>query len=183
VGQECTTDDSADSCTTRPRQLFRHLPRERYQPLHAETKRTDHGREVFGGGGITPDFRSQIRKMNEFEIAMARGYAFQSYAQQYTLQHPNLEKGWEPTDAIVEDFRGFLSREQIEFPEEAFAENTDIVKRMLKREVYISAYDLDEGERVRFELDPDVQQAVDLLPKAKDLLNSPAPTESVVAVR
>ena len=156
---------------------------ERYQPLHAETKRTDRGREVFGGGGITPDFRSQLHKMNEFEIAMARSYAFQSYAQQYTLQHPNLEKGWQPTDAIVEDFRGFLTREQIEFPEAAFTENTDFVKRMLKREVYISAYDLDEGERVRFELDPDVQGALDLLPKAKELLDSPVSKESVVAGR
>jgi carboxyl-terminal processing protease len=156
---------------------------ERYQPSHAETKRTDRGREVFGGGGITPDFRSQLHKMNEFEIAMARAYAFQSYAQQYTLQHPNLERGWQPTDAIVEDFREFLTREKIEFPEASFNENRDFVKRMLKREVYISAYDLDEGERVRFELDPDVQGALDLLPKAKELLDSPTSTGSIVAER
>ncbi len=156
---------------------------ERYQPSHAEVRRTDRGREVFGGGGITPDFRSQLHKMNEFEIAMARSYAFQSYAQQYTLRHPNLERGWEPTNAIVEDFHQFLTREQIEFPEAAFNENTDFVKRMLKREVYISAYDLDEGERVRFELDPYVQGALQLMPKAKELLDSPGSTSSLVAER
>ena len=50
--------------------------------------------------------------------------------------------------------------------------STDYIKRMLKREVYVSAYDLDEGLRIKHTLDPDVQQAVELLPKAAEMLKS-----------
>jgi len=43
---------------------------------------------------------------------------------------------------------------------------------VLTTEVYISAFDLDEGQRVKHSLDPIVQQALELLPKAKALLES-----------
>ena len=43
---------------------------------------------------------------------------------------------------------------------------------MVKREVYVSAYDLSEGERVKHTLDPDVQQALELMPKAAEMLKS-----------
>jgi carboxyl-terminal processing protease len=154
---------------------------EKYQPSSEDLRRTDRGRQVFGGGGITPDFRSQAQKFNDFQLTLARSFAFQTYAQEYTLQRPNLAAGWDATDLIIEDFRQFLRREEVEFQQVDFDQNIDYMKRMLKREVYVSAYDLDEGERVRFELDPDVQQALGLLPKAKDLLEGRA--GSLVAER
>ena len=58
--------------------------------------------------------------------------------------------------------------------------NIDFIKRFLKREVYIAAYDLDEGERVYYELDPEVQKGLELLPKAEELLMS---GKSLVAQR
>jgi carboxyl-terminal processing protease len=144
-----------------------------YQPKTDEVRLTDNGRRVFGGGGITPDVRLAERKLNEFQITLGRNYAIQTFAQEYTLKHPRLAKDWEATDAIIEEFRQFLYREKIEFKEADFAENIDHVKRLLKREVYVSAYDLDEGEKVRYTLDPDVQKAIEVLPKAKELLESP----------
>jgi hypothetical protein len=76
------------------------------------------------------------------------------------------------TPEIVEEFRQFLYREKIEFVEADFSANTDFIARMVKREVYVSAYDLAEGERVKHTLDPDVQEALKLMPQAKDLLKS-----------
>ena len=155
--------------------------REQYQPTHEDVRRTDHGRQVFGGGGITPDYPSSDYTLSSFEIDMVRAYAFQTFAQVYTLGNPDLPRGWEPTDLIVEEFRQFLYRENIEFTEQDFSENLDAIKRNLKREVYVSAYDYDEGEQVRFELDPQVQEAVKFLPQAKELLESPQ--SSLVAER
>ena len=143
-----------------------------YQPKTDDVKLTDQGRRVYGGGGITPDVRIAQAKLNEFQIMLWRTYSLQMFAQEYTLAHTDLAPGWEATDEIVEELRQFLYREKTEFAEADLSENTDYIKRMLKREVYVSAYDLDEGERIKHTLDPDVQQAVELLPKAAEMLKS-----------
>jgi carboxyl-terminal processing protease len=145
---------------------------DQYEPRTDEVKLTDQGRRVYGGGGITPDVRIVESKLNEFQITLWRSYSLQTFAQEYTLQHPNLEPNWEATDAVLEEFRQFLYREKVEFSEADFSENADYIKRTLKREVYVSAYDLHEGEYVKHTLDPDVQKALDLLPDAKELLES-----------
>ena len=146
---------------------------EQYQPTNSEVRRTDQGRQVFGGGGITPDVVLEDQRLSDFQIALLRTHAaFATYAQEYTLQHPDLAPGWEATDKILEDFRQFLLREKISFREVDFIENTDFIRRFLIREVYVSAYDLEEGEKVYYQKDPDVERALELLPKAQELLHS-----------
>ena len=146
---------------------------EQYQPTNSEARQTDQGRQVFGGGGITPDVVLEDQRLNDFQIALLRTHAaFATYAQEYTLQHPDLAPGWEATDKILEDFRQFLLREKISFTEVDFIENTDFIRRFLIREVYVSAYDLEEGEKVYYQKDPDVERALELLPKAQELLHS-----------
>ena len=145
---------------------------ESYEPQTDDVRLTDNGRRVFGGRGITPDVRLAEPKLNDFQIGLGRQYAIQTYAQEYTLKHTDLGASWEPTDLIIEDFRQFLYREKIEFEEADFGGNLDYIRRVLKTAVYISAFDLDEGQRVKHSLDPIVQQAVELLPKAKQLLES-----------
>ena len=145
---------------------------ERFQPETDEVRLTDQGRRVFGGGGIAPDVHFEEQKSNEFQRTLRfRFAAFSNFAQEYSLEHPDLTEGWEPTDLVLEEFRQFLYREEIPFQEVDFIENVDFVKRFLKREVYIAAYDLEVGERVYYELDPDVQRALELIPEAKALLN------------
>ncbi len=58
------------------------------------------------------------------------------------------------------------------FTEAEFTQDADWIKRLLKREMYITAFNLDESERVAIETDPEVEQAVDAMPKAKALLDS-----------
>ena len=40
----------------------------------------------------------------------------------------------------------------------------------LKREMYVTAFNVDESDRVRIEQDPEVTKAVDAMPKAQELL-------------
>jgi len=141
-----------------------------YQPANEEVRHTDHGRLVFGGGGITPDVVFEDRRLNDFQIKMRNTYAFETFAQVYTLNNPDIQPGWEVTGGILDQFRAFLQDEEIEFDEQAFEENLDYVKRWIKREVYVSAFDYDEGRKVYLRLDPDVQKAVELLPRARKLL-------------
>jgi len=145
-----------------------------YKPKTDEVKTTDAGRTVFGGGGITPDIQISEQRLNDFQIDLRRAFAIENFAQHYVVTHPDMPKGWEPDSDVVEQFRQFLHAEEFEFDEVDFSDNVDFITRFLKREVYVSAYDLDEGEKVYYELDPDVEKALDALPKAKQLLESPS---------
>jgi carboxyl-terminal processing protease len=145
---------------------------EHFKPAHEDVRLTDQGRQVFAGGGITPDVKVTEEKMSDFQVQMRRTAVFSTFAQVFTLKNPNLPKGWEPTDAAIDEFRQFLYSEKIEFKEVDFIENRDFIRRFLKREVYVAAYDLDEGLRVFYELDPEVQQALKLMPQAEALLKN-----------
>ena len=143
---------------------------EGFEPKQDEVKLTDKGRRVFAGGGITPDVTLETRRPNDFQWMLIRQFTISTFAQDYTREHPDLPTGWEVSDAVIEEFRIFMNNEKVEYDQAAFIENVEFMKRFIKREIYNSAYDIEEGQRVYYELDPDVQEAVKLLPKAKELL-------------
>ena len=85
---------------------------------------------------------------------------------------PELPKGWEPTDEIINEFRLFLEAQKATFAPADFAANRDWVKKELKREMYITAFSQDESQRVAIEQDPEVLKAIDSMPKAKALVDN-----------
>ena len=143
---------------------------QQYKPATDQIRLTGQGRTVYGGGGITPDLKLENQKLNEFQIKLRRNYAFSNFAQEYTLKNSDLASGWEPDEIAITQFQKFLTKEKILFEESNLIENKDFIKRFLKREVYVSAYDLDKGNKVYYQLDPDVQKALGLLPDARLLL-------------
>ena len=143
---------------------------EHYKPTRDDVRLTDRGRQVYGGGGITPDLEIEQHRMNDVEIKLRTEFAFENFAQQYTLDRTELPEGWEPTPEVVESFKAFLAKEEVEVTDEQFQANLDYIKRFIKRAVYISAYDMDQGEKVYYQLDPDVEKALEALPQAAALL-------------
>lgn len=153
---------------------------EGYRPQRDGVRLTDKGRRVFAGGGITPDIEFEEQRANDFQWLLARRYAIDTFAQDYSRENSDLPTGWDVTDEIIEEFRQFLVGEEVEFEDADFEANLDYIRRFIKREVYNSAFDIEEGQRVYYELDPDVQQAIKSLPRAQQLLED---AESLVAFR
>ncbi len=145
--------------------------RDQHRAAKLEAKLTDSGRTVYGGDGITPDVQLPRHTADHFQSELLRRFAFFNYATHYFATHESLPANWDTDEAALEDFRQFLTSEKISFTSAEFARNQDFIRRFLKREMYIHAYDLDAGERVKAERDPDVQAALDLLPKAQQLAN------------
>lgn len=143
-----------------------------YRPQRDGVRLTDKGRQVFAGAGITPDIELEEQKLNDFQWLLARNYAISTFAQDYSRERPDLPMGWDVTDEVLEEFRGFLESEEIEFEDADFDANLDYMRRFIKQQVYNSAYDVEHGQRVFYELDPDVQQALEALPRAQRLLES-----------
>ena len=138
----------------------------------ADVKMTDAGRTVYGGGGITPDEKFVAPKLNKFQIEVLRNQGFFNFSAKYFgPTEAKLPKGWEPTEALVNDFHKFLLDQKIQFTEGEFTENHQWVKDNLKREMYITAFSIDESDHVRIEQDPEVTKAIESMPKAQELLD------------
>jgi carboxyl-terminal processing protease len=131
---------------------------------------TDSGRTVYGGGGITPDEKFTAPKYNKFQTEVLRKYAFFSFtAKHFGAKEAKLPKGWAPDATLMNEFHQYLLKENVPFTEAEYAENQQWVKDQLRREMYITAFGVDEARRLGIETDPLVLKAVDSLDKAKSL--------------
>jgi carboxyl-terminal processing protease len=138
-----------------------------------DVKMTDSGRTVYGGGGITPDEKYAPPKLDHLQIALLSKSAFFNFSRNYFGQHDaKLPKGWSPDLTILNEFHDYLLKQNYEFTEAEFTQDHDWIMRDLKDEMYKTAFNLDESERVSIESDPEVERAVDAMPKAKALLDS-----------
>jgi len=160
-----------------------------------EIRTTDSGREVFGGGGITPDVVVPMRELNRFEATLTSKDVFFQYARRLTSGQVPAASNFqlpikndevavdretsnqalpelEINDAILEDFKQYLRDRNIEFTEEEVSENVDFISRRIRQEVLTSSYGLQEGFRVAIQGDTQVLKALEMLPKAKTLMQS-----------
>jgi|SRR5579862_974148 len=140
-------------------------------PANKEVRLTDSGRTVFGGGGITPDIKIPPVKSTRFEDTLLQKYAFFNFAAHY-LNGRSVDKNFQVTDAILQDFRKFLDAQKIPYTEAEVNEGLDWIKSQIKTELFIAQFGQQEGLRVRAETDPQIISALGLLPKAKELADN-----------
>jgi len=143
------------------------------QKNEKDVKTTDSGRTVYGGGGITPDEKYEPPMLNAFQIAVRRKDSFFNFSARFFGKRGDakLPQGWAPDAAVLDQFKAFLKEKEVAYTDADFNANRDWVTGELKREMYITAFDTDQAERVKIEQDPMVAQAINSLPKAKDLLS------------
>jgi len=158
-----------------------------------ETKHTDSGRAVLGGGGITPDITVPARELTRFEALLTSKDVFFEYARRLTsgqvaaasdFQVPvknnelpatgakagsSLAK-FEVTDAILDDFKTFLRSKKVEFTDADLSGDLDFIRRRIKQEVFNSTLGLQEGFKVAIQGDNQVLKALEVMPEAKTLM-------------
>ncbi|HKO03241.1 MAG TPA: S41 family peptidase [Candidatus Acidoferrales bacterium] len=144
-----------------------------------EIKLTDGGRQVTGGGGITPDVVVAEPKFNAFQTMLFRRRALLPYevgvgdfATYYLAQNPTVTREFSADDAVMNDFRRFLEKQKITYTEADLAENLDWVKRKIKREIFLSMFGQAESYKVELENDIQTQRAIDELPQARALYDN-----------
>ena len=142
-----------------------------YRPGNGDAHLTTNGRRVYGGGGIAPDVRlPELDVRTDLRRSLDEQRAFEGYAQEFSLEQPEIPAGWEPDEQILADFRRYLESEGIPFGESDFEEERDYLYRLVNKHIHIACKNLYEGWRADAELDPAIRQAVDLLPQARALL-------------
>src|SRR5206468_12594649 len=133
-----------------------------------EVKMTDAGRTVYGGGGITPDVKFDTPKPTKFEDLLLQKYAFFNFAKHYLLNR-HIQKNFEVDDAVLQDFRKFLTDQNIQFNEADLVEGAPWIKSRIKSELFVSEFGQQEGLKIAAETDPETTRALELMPQAKAL--------------
>jgi len=150
---------------------------ERKVPDHpSEVKLTDSGRQVTGGGGITPDINVPAPKLTKFEETLLRADVFfpfeagvGGFTRYYLGTRPSITKSFEVDDTVMRELRAYMSKRSVHFTEPEISENLDWIKRKIKQEVFLSSFGQQEGFKVQLEADPQVQKAVEAVPQARAL--------------
>jgi carboxyl-terminal processing protease len=156
-------------------------------PQKPEVKLTDGGRQVFGGGGITPDQVIAMPKPNEFEeMLLRRGvfYPFPSgvgdFARYYLGSRPAITKEFSPDDSVIAQLRKFLDQQHIKYTDQEIQANDSWLKWEIKREVFTTIFGLNEGYKVALQNDAQLDKGIEMIPQAKALY---ANVRKVVAQR
>jgi carboxyl-terminal processing protease len=150
---------------------------ERKVPDHpTEIRQTDSGRQVTGGGGITPDILVAMPKPTKFQQALYRDDVFfpaeqgvAGFTRYYLGTKPSVTHNFEVDDIVLRQFKDYLAKHNVKYTEAEYDENLDWIKRKIKQEVFMSAYGTQEGFKVLLEADPQVQKAVESIPQARAL--------------
>jgi carboxyl-terminal processing protease len=145
-------------------------------PPPTEVKLTDSGRQVTGGGGITPDVAGVQPKIDPFQEMIFRRDVFFGYpggvggfTTYFLGTKPEITKDFAPDEDTLKIFLAYLNKEKIKYADADIAQHLSWIKREIKKEAFISVFGLTEGYKVDLEEDAQLQKAVESLPQARAL--------------
>jgi carboxyl-terminal processing protease len=133
-----------------------------------EVKLTDSGRTVYGGGGITPDVKIQAPKSTPFQDLLLDRDAFQSFAEVYIAKH-TIAKDFAVSDDVLKDFKDYLASQHYDYTPQEFSNNLEWTKVNIRSKLDEIQFGYTQGLKVQENWDPEVQQAVNLIPQAAQL--------------
>lgn len=141
-----------------------------------EVRLTDSGRQVTGGGGITPDVVVPAPKINKFQEALFRADVLFPYelgvggfTRYYLGTKPQITKKFEVDQQVLAEFRKFLSKRNVHYTEQEWTDNLSWIQRKVKQEIFLSTFGLQESYKVGLDQDIQVQKAIDAIPQARAL--------------
>jgi carboxyl-terminal processing protease len=143
--------------------------------------KTDHGRTVYGGGGIYPDVRAATRtplppwvgQVGEGAIALRWAAARVSASPNEYASLDALAVAGPLPDATLGEFRKFALAQGVTIP--AGAEADKLLNRILLPRIADAKWGDAGFYRMRALLDSEVSAALDALPKATQLATAPGP--------
>ncbi|MEE9269944.1 MAG: S41 family peptidase [Candidatus Krumholzibacteria bacterium] len=130
--------------------------------------RTAAGRDVFGGGGITPDLAFEPQKYGELERRLERDALFFSFAIDYSTSH-KVGRDFRVTPQVLVSFKQLLADREFEYEEEKFKESEDYIKRAITREIVSKNFGRKDMYRVMLKHDVEFQHVLRIFKEAPTL--------------
>src|SRR5579884_1268368 len=136
-----------------------------------DMKKTDSGRTVYGGDGITPDEKFTEATVGPYGSTVAANLGAFFYAVDYFGTHPTkLDRSFRPDDAMMTSFRTFLEGRGITATDAEFAADKEWLRERLREELFVTAFSKERAEQVALENDPELGRAVRSMVQSRALL-------------
>ena len=135
-----------------------------------EVRLTDGGREVYGGGGIDPDIREPEPKLTSTQETLTQRGAFFNFGKYYLGVHKTIPRDFQVTENVIEEFKQFLEKENIQISDEDLQANLDFINKRIQLQLVTVIFGEHEAARISVENDDLVQKALEHLPQARELL-------------
>lgn len=128
--------------------------------------RTDAGRVVTGGGGITPDETVAPAAVTQLRAVLDGTGAFTSYATQYLSAH-KITPEFEVTSDLLDDFKVYLAQRSIQPGVSQWSADREWILNRLKTELFNQALGVEKGDEVEARRDPAILRALERFGQAR----------------
>ncbi|HHI88101.1 MAG TPA: S41 family peptidase [Candidatus Cloacimonetes bacterium] len=119
------------------------------------------GREVYGGGGITPDITIKQDTLNTLEMDVRRNNLFFPFAVDFLAQ-VDIDENFYVDDELFAEFVETIREKEIEFTNEELADSETWLRNSLESQIISNKFGLQEGNKRAIRLDPQLQAALKL---------------------
>jgi carboxyl-terminal processing protease len=137
---------------------------------HTDVRLTDGGREVYGGGGITPDVKYEDPKLTPTQESLQQRGVFFEFAKYYLGIHKTIPQDFQVTDAVIQEFRQYLAEQKIPLSDQDLKNNLDFIRTHIRAPLVEFIFGETAASREGMEVDPLVQKAIESMPQATELL-------------
>jgi len=159
-----------------------------------DAKLTDAGRKVYGGDGITPDFCVTPEKPNKFMTYLLSRQAFIGFSRFYAAPEGTgraqiagagsrsdlasakvkvVVRDFVVDDAMIAEFKTYLDQRKLRYTPADLEANRERISRVIQEEILRQVYGEAEARRRTLAWDPQLQKALELAPRAAQLLKDP----------
>jgi carboxyl-terminal processing protease len=152
----------------------------------SDLKYTDAGRKVYSGGGIEPDkfvvgAGTEGFNPTRFGRLLYARQEFANFADQFRAEGDNrlsdanknkkpIARGFEVTDAMLNDFKAQLVARKVKMDEASFAKDDTFIRAMIHYEIDSALFSMEEARRNLIAKDPQAQFALSQFGDAEALL-------------
>lgn len=142
-----------------------------------EVFKTETGRVVYGGGGITPDFIVKPLELSRVVQLLEVRSAIFDYAVLYASKNPKVGRDVAVTSKMIDDFvamaaeKGIASATDIRKSLESPVDR-EYVERSLRAEIVAARFGYEASYPIRLQGDNQVAKAIELMPDAAKLASA-----------
>jgi carboxyl-terminal processing protease len=122
------------------------------------------GREVYGGGGITPDIEVKSDLLTNFGADLRRKNAFFNFTVDYMVKHDHkVDKDFVIDNEIMEEFLSYAQTQEVKYTQADVDSAGSYIRTSLKSEFLRNQYGDAEAYKETLTMDNQLQAAIDLL--------------------
>jgi carboxyl-terminal processing protease len=143
--------------------------------------KTNDGRTVLGGGGITPDYIVKSEKATGLILTIFRKNLFYDFAkkfmegkgfglrEKYSKRYEEFKSNYFVSEEFLNEFRKFVEEKEIKIDEKEYLKDITFFKARLKAEIAQMIFGFEGSIGILVDVDNQLQKALTLFPEAEKI--------------